>query len=208
MITFKNLAKAIALAALLALVAPQAAFAGAMMCRNDLSGGATGPATIGGTGSKVPSATLYTLNGQGCAWIVQQDVAFFQSQGYTPGGNVNSVSVVGLTAQSTTANSPILPAGSFITGIIVQETSGNAVTGGLDIGIAGSSDQTIVAAYAIGANALVAIPAASILKNVFATTSVSAGLPKAQQIFFNAHTNWTDGATINVTILYSQYEPF
>jgi len=141
------------------------------------------------------------------ATMCAADVAGAAS-GNKQGGSIQSVSVVGLTAQSTTSNSPILPAGAFIVGIIVQETSGNAVTGGLDVGIAGSSDATIVSAFAVAANALVAIPAASILKNVFAATSVSVGVPKAQQIFFNAHTNWTDGATINVTILYSTYEPF
>lgn len=203
-----KLFKAFLLAALLCLVGAAPAFAGAEVCAPDVSGAATGSRQVGGSKSGIPSSSVYTLNGVGCTWSTQQDYGWFLSQGYTQGGVVQSVSVVGLTAQSTTANSPILPAGAFILGIIVQETAGQIVTGGLDVGIAGSSDQTIVAAYAVGANALVAIPAASILKNVFATTSVSVGVPKAQQIFFNAHTNWTDGATINVTILYSLYEPF
>ena len=105
------------------------------------------------------------------------------------------------TAQSTTANSPVLPANAYILTFVVQETTGNAVTGGIDIGTAGSSGQQIVAAYAVGANGIVSIPQASILLFTFGTTGPS----KAQQIFFNAHTNWTDTASINVTILACYY---
>jgi hypothetical protein len=154
----------------------------------------TNPATGGGS---------YTLGGNGCALMSQGDWAYFQSQGYTQGSGNGAIFVGPFTAQTTTSNSPVLPANAYISAIIVQETSGNAVTGGLDVGVAGSSDQTIVAAFAVGANAVIAIPQASILKNVFPTSGTTG--PAAQQIFFNAHTNWTDGATIYVTILYRYY---
>jgi hypothetical protein len=154
----------------------------------------TNPQTGGGS---------YTLDPNGCAKMVPADWAYFASQGFTQGAGVGSIYVGPFTAQTTTSNSPILPANAFIDGIIIQETSGNAVTGGLDIGVAGSSDATIASAFAVPANAVIAVPQASILKNVFPTTGT--GGPVAQQIFFNAHTNWTDGATIYVTILYRYF---
>ncbi len=197
---------ALALAALLGSALP--AFAGAELCAPTATSAAAGPRTIGGTGSKVPSSAIYSLNSAGCAWVTQQDLAFFLSQGFTYGANLFSVSVTGIAAQTTTSNSPILPAYAKIQGIVVQETAGQAVTGGLDIGIAGSSDQTIVAAFAVPASSILNIPTASILRQVFGAAGATTGTPSAQQIFFNAHTNWTDAATINVTILYSLYGPF
>jgi hypothetical protein len=154
----------------------------------------TNPATGGGS---------YTLNAKGCANMVLADVAYFKSQGFTAGAGLGALYAGPFTAQSTTSNSPVLPANAVIQEIIVQETTGNAVTGGLDVGVAGSSDQTIVAAYAVGANGVIAIPSASILKRVFPTSGTTG--PVSQQIFFNAHTNWTDGASINVTILYRYF---
>lgn len=188
------------------LSAPEAAHAGQVMCAAPQSAGAQARA-IGGTLSSVPSKSLYTLNADGCAAIKQQDVGFFQSQGFFPGTNYFSISAVGIGAQTTTSNSPILPAGAFINGIVIQETAGQIVTGGLDIGTAGSSSQTIVAAIACPANCLIGVPPASILLFTFGATTTTTGVPKAQQIFINAHTNWTDAAIVNVTIFYSLYIP-
>jgi hypothetical protein len=145
----------------------------------------------------------YSLNTKGCAIMAIADVAYFRSQGFTQGGGLGALYAGPFTAQSTTANSPTLPANAYIETIIVQETTGNAITGGLDVGVAGSSDATIVSAFAVGANAVINIPSASILKKVFPTSGTTG--PAAQQIFFNAHTNWTDAASINVTILYRYY---
>ena len=154
----------------------------------------TNPQTGGGT---------YSLDTHGCALMTSQDWAYFQSQGYTQGSGSFAIYAGPFTAQTTTANSPVLPANAYIEGIIIQETTGNAITGGIDIGIAGSSDATIVSAFAIGANCVCAITDAALLKKVFPTSGTTG--PAAQQIFFNAHTNWTDAASINVTILYRYF---
>ena len=154
----------------------------------------TNPATGGGS---------YSLDAQGCALMTSGDWAYFQGQGYTQGSGSFAIYAGPFTAQTTTANSPVLPANAYIEGIIIQETTGNAITGGIDIGTAGSSDQTIVAAFAIGANCVCAITDAALLKKVFPTSGTTG--PAAQQIFFNAHTNWTDAASINVTILYRYF---
>lgn len=206
--SFRNMMTAalICAASAIAFLSPEAAHAGQVMCASPQSAGAQAR-TIGGSLSSVPSKTIYTLNADGCAGIAQADVGYFRSQGYFPGTNYFSISAVGITAQSTTSNSPILPAGAFINGIVIQETAGHAVTGGLDIGTAGSSSATIVSAYTCAANCLVGVPPASILLFTFGATSTTSGVPAAQQVFLNAHTNWTDGATVNLTIFYSLYIP-
>ena len=198
----------LAAATLATLLAPDLAQAGGVLCSPPSASAANGARRVGGSDSSIPSTNAYTLNAQGCAWFTQQDYGWALSQGFSPGNNMFSVSITGLAAQSTTANSPILPAYAKIQGIIVQETAGQAVTGGLDVGIAGSSDATIVSAFTVGASALLNIPSASILRQVFGAAGAASGAPSAQQIFFNAHTNWTDGATLNATILYSLYGPF
>lgn len=195
-------------AALLALVTlGSAANAGAVMCSPPSAAAANGARTVGGSASSVPSKTLYSLNASGCAGIAQADVGYFLSQGYSYGPAVFSVSAVGIAAQSTASNSPILPAGAFIIGIVIQETAGHAVTGGLDIGVAGASDASIVSAYTCAASCLVGVAPASILLFTFGATTTISGKPAAQQIFINAHTNWSDAAVVNVTIFYSLYTP-
>ena len=196
---------ALAVAALAIGIASPAS-AGSIMC-SPANSPVSNARTVGGTTSQVPSGTLYVLNSEGCAAVSNQDVGYFRSQGYYPGPNLFSISAVGIAAQSTTANSPILPAGAFIVGIVIQETAGQAVTGGLDIGTAGSSSQTIVAAYTCAASCLVGVPPANILLFTFGATTSISGKPAQQQVFINAHTNWTDGAIVNVTIFYSLYIP-
>lgn len=191
----------------LAALCPPAAFAASSpatsiqsWCAPGVGGAAKGPKFV--TNPQTGGGS-YTLNSNGCANMAPADWAYFASQGYTQGPGVGAIYAGPFTAQTTTANSPILPANAYIEAIIVQETTGNAITGGLDVGVAGSSDQTIVAAFAVGANAVINIPSASILKHVFPTSGVTG--PAAQQIFFNAHTNWSDAASINVTILYRYF---
>ncbi len=203
----KTLLAAAALAAGLAAL-PDLAQAGGVLCSPPSAAAANGSRRVGGSDSSIPSTASYTLNAQGCAWFTQQDYGWALSQGFSPGNNTFSVSLTGLAAQSTTSNSPILPAYAVINEIVVQETAGQAVTGGLDVGIAGSSDATIVSAFAVPASSILNIPSASILRRVFGAAGATTGTPSAQQIFFNAHTNWTDGATINATIVYSLYGPF
>jgi hypothetical protein len=192
-----------ALAAAIALPAseqPARAAFGSYLCAPTLPNSESGMArTIGGANTFVPSGTLYVLNGQGCAFIANQDVGAFQSQGYTGGQNFFSTSLVGLTANTTTTNSPTLPAGAYIHNIVIAETSGTAVSGGVKIGsTAGGTD--IVAAQAVAGNALVTITDASLLKRSFGTGPA----PAAQQIFFGAVTAFSP-SVLNVSIMYSLF---
>lgn len=169
----------------------------AQMCAPSAASGAKGPRQV----TNPATSKTYSLDSQGCAGMALADAAYFRSQGFAAGSGRGFLYAGPFTAQSTTANSPILPPNAYIEAIIIQETTGNAITGGIDIGVAGSSDATIVSAYAVGANAIVFVPSASISLHTFPSTGPSA----AQQIFFNAHTNWTDAASINVTIVYSYF---
>ena len=185
-------------AAALAIGVAAPASAGSVMCAP--SAAATGPqaGTFGGTGSAIPSQTLYILNSMGCAVIASGDVGYARSQGWAPGPNLFTVQFGPFSAQSTTANSPILPPGASIIAIQAIETAGQIVTGGLDVGTAGSSSQTIAAAVAVGASATVGITPLS--GYVIPSTGV--------QVFFNAHTNWSDAAVVKGTIFYSLTSPY
>ena len=193
-------------AAALAIGLAAPASAGAILCtpRNMPDGNA---GTVGGTNSAVPSQTLYTLNSEGCAAVSNQDVGYFKSQGFFPGPNLFSVALVGITAQTTAAQAPVLPAGSYIVGLVIQETAGQAVTGGLDIGIAGSSDASIASAVTCAASCLVTVADTAILLRTIGATTNTSGVPKAFPIYINAHTNWSDAAKVNLTVFYSLYSP-
>lgn len=88
-----------------------------------------------------------------------------------------------------------LPANSFIERILVHERAGNAVTGGIQFGVA-DAGGTIVSALAVGANANVMAADAAILNKFF---SVAA----AQNIHYDAVTSW-NSANVNIIITYGK----
>ena len=88
----------------------------------------------------------------------------------------------------------VIPAGYFIDSIFVRNTTANAVTGGLKFGTS-SGATDIVAALTTGANALMHITDAAILKRIF---SVSA----TQTVFIDAVVAW-NSASVDITIFIS-----
>jgi hypothetical protein len=80
--------------------------------------------------------------------------------------------------------------------IVLQESAGNAVTGGVDIGN-GTSATAYASAVALGANALVAV-ADSALTRVYPATTPTV----AEQILVACHTA-CNSANFNITILFS-----
>ncbi len=98
--------------------------------------------------------------------------------------------------QTFTANSTmVVPAGYMITSISMVNTTANAVTGGIRIGTTdGGTD--IAVAIAIGANAILGIPDATILKTLFATGSDTT-------IYLQAVVAW-NSASVNVSIIISK----
>lgn len=95
----------------------------------------------------------------------------------------------------TAANSAlILPANAQILNIIVTNTTGNAITGGLKIGTtAGATD--IATALAVGANGFVSL-GTNLLKSIFSSSAT-------QQIFIDAVGSW-GSASVTITIPYIQ----
>jgi len=173
-----------------------------VMCQGDVSGATTGTRTIGGTLSAVPSGTIYVLSGQGCVLVKQQDIAYFLSQGFTPGPNLFSIQSTGAltsAASATTVLIGTLPAGAFIQSVVLQEIAGAAITGGVDIGTTASGTD-IASAVALGANALVTV-ADSALTRIFKDGSNN---PVAKGINVTCHTSCNAGS-VTITVLYSYY---
>lgn len=95
----------------------------------------------------------------------------------------------------TAAGSFVVPKGYRIQCIAIQNTTANAVTGGLKFGTtAGATD--VVAAQAVGANALVLVPAASLLASIFSTTA-------NQTVYYDAVTAW-NGASVKIRVALQQ----
>ena len=83
----------------------------------------------------------------------------------------NSLQLNNLSSLNISANSTVvIPAGYSILQVIIENTTSNAVTGGIKVGTT-SGDTDVVASLAIGANALFAIPDATILKKIFSLSS-------------------------------------
>ena len=75
-----------------------------------------------------------------------------------------------------------LPANYFVTSIILQNLTANAITGGINIGSsAGAAD--VVSGLAVAANALIVVADSAVLKRAF-STSVPTSL------FVSAITSW------------------
>lgn len=90
------------------------------------------------------------------------------------------------------------PAGHCIRGIFVFNRTANAITGGLNIGTAAAGAQ-VISAKAVGANALIHLTDAEILKRVFSLTA-------AQTLYVNAASAW-NSANIDVFILAEKLRP-
>lgn len=201
--TIRNLI--LGLAAFAALVSFQPTAQGAasvgvdylILCRPPAPGVA-GPGRVTNPGT---SGGSYVLNAQGCAPIslANSDAAYFQAQGYTIGPNLFSLIQQTMLANTTATTSTItLPANAFIVGIILQETAGNAVTGGVNIGNA-TSATAYASAVTLGANALVSVADSALTRVYPATTPTS-----AQKILVAAQSAW-NSASVNITILYSYF---
>lgn len=152
-------------AVLLASAMPSANAAAQFMCTSP------GSRQVGGSGSQVPSGTLYTLNGRGCALIAQADIGYFASQGYTPGPSGGSfIFTTGVATGTTDFVIGSVPAGAAISKIIYSNAVAAAVTGGISVGTTANGTD-VVAAQAVGSSALTFTTDALTLKRVFSLTT-------------------------------------
>lgn len=140
--------------------------------------------------------TAVTTGGRTYQFIVKQMVA-----ATLPTDQAPAAPSEGFGTAVTWTNTPItaaglvatLPANAVLRAIYIQNTTGNAITGGLNIGST-SNGSDIAAAIAVAANALVSINTEALLKQWF-----SASAP--QPIYFSAGSAW-NGAALNVRIVY------
>lgn len=171
----------------------------AFLCAPEPSVGAPGPRRVVNTSSTATPQPSYILNQAGCAVIAAADVGFFLSQGYYYGPNSFNLIQTAITATTTSTTSTItLPAYGYIQMIILEETAGNAITGGVDIGDSGSATR-FASATALGANATVVVPDSG-----NARLFSNSGVPASDQILVACHTSCNSGS-ININIIYGYY---
>jgi hypothetical protein len=199
--------RVLALAAI-AVLAPSLALAVAstplqqqVMCSPNIPG-EQGSRQIGTpVNSPVPSGTVYTLNSQGCAAILLADVGYMRSLGFGIGANLFSIQSTGALTSASTATTVLigtLPAGTYISAIMLNEIAGAAITGGVDIGDAASGTQ-FVSAQALSANGLIMVADSAITRVVGST-----GTPVARPVYATCHTSCNAGS-VTITVLYSYF---
>lgn len=156
-------------AAALAFSAP--AFAASQsLCAPDAAAGATGARRV----VNPTTNAAYSLNSNGCGIFAQADIGYFLTQGFSPGPDHNTIIfTTGALPASGTTDIPLtvpVPAGTYIQMLIWQNTTANAVTGGMSLGTTANGTD-VVAAQALAANALVFTTDALLLKRVFSATA-------------------------------------
>ena len=194
-----------ALAILPAIVPAQRAEAAAslqvlhqFLCAPDVAVGPQGPRLVVNTSSTASPQPSYQLNAVGCALFASADVGFFLSQGFTVGTNEGVIQQIAITANTTgTTSTLVLPAYAFIKYIVIEETAGNAVTGGVNVGDSGSATR-FTSAATTGANANVVVVPTNL------NGSSSTGIPTADTILVAAQTGF-NSASLNVSIIYGYY---
>lgn len=163
------------------------------VCAPSAPGAALGPAQV-----KAPtSGTQYSINSRGCVNIALTDLGDFQSMGYTTNAGLSALIVnTGVLSSTTSVQLGTLPASTYISAILIENTTANAITGGIDIGkTTGAAD--IVSAKACAANCLTSVLDSAILLRNFSTTA-------AQAIWLTGHTSG-NSANLNVTIIYGYF---
>jgi hypothetical protein len=194
----------LALAAGLALLLPSSAQAAAslqvthaFLCAPEVSVGTAGPRLIVNTSSTASPQPSYQTNSQGCALIATPDVGFFLSQGYTFGTNEGVQIQNAITATTTGTTSTIqLPAYGFVKYIVIEETAGGSITGGVNVGDSGSATR-FASAVAVSANAnTVIVPTAL-------TGSANTGVPAADTVLVAG--TFAGGASLNVTVIFGYF---
>lgn len=111
----------------------------------------------------------------------------FTNMAYFPAGN-KLVKLSAVTSNTTAT----IPAGHMIVGVTVFNTTANAITGGVRVGTTDGGVDVVIA-LAIGASAVIGVPAATLLKTYF-SASVD------QTLYLQTVTAW-NSASIDVSIL-------
>ena len=168
------------------------------LCAPEPAVSAPGPRRVVNTSSTASPQPSYQLNANGCALIANADVGFFQSQGFLIVPAESTVQKNAITGTGTTSfNTVTIPPYAFIKYIVLEETAGNAVTGGLNIGDSGSATR-FGAAVAVGANANVVIVPTNL------TGSSNTGIPGSDVVAIAAVTS-LNSASINISVIFGYF---
>jgi hypothetical protein len=171
----------------------------AFLCAPEVTVGTAGPRLVVNTSSSASPQPSYQLNSQGCGLIASADVGFFLSQGYTFGTNEGVQIQNAITANTTgTTSTIIVPAYGFIKYIVVEETAGGSITGGLNIGDSGSATR-FSSATAVAANSNTVIVPTNL------TGSANTGVPASDTVLVAAVTGFAGGASLNVTVIFGYF---
>jgi len=191
------LAALLALAPIPAQAAASLQVTHAFICSPEVSVGTAGPRLITNTSSTASPQPSYQTNSQGCALVATPDVGFFLSQGYTFGVNEGVQIQNAITATTTgTTSTIVLPAYGFIKYIVIEETAGGSITGGVSVGDSGSATR-FASAVAVSANAnTVVVPTAL-------TGSANTGVPAADTVLVAG--TFAGGASLNVTVIFGYF---
>lgn len=171
---------------------PQAYAAQQMLCAPDAVATATGARRVVNPNTN----NAYALNSAGCALIAQADIGYFLTQAFTSGPDHGTLiyTTGALPASGTTdIVGPALPAGAYLQQIIIQNTTANAVTGGVSVGSTANGTD-IVVATASGANS---VANSTLVKTAFSTTA-------ATPLHFAPVTS-SNTANLTITIVYGYF---
>ena len=171
----------------------------AFMCSPEVSVGTAGPRLIVNTSSTATPQPSYQTNSQGCALVASADVGFFLSQGYTFGTNEGVQIQNAITANTTgTTSTIIVPAYGFIKYIVIEETAGGSITGGLNVGDSGSATR-FGSAVAVAANSNTVVVPTNL------TGSANTGVPASDTVLVAAVTGFAGGASLNITVIFGYF---
>lgn len=109
----------------------------------------------------------------------------------TPGVTLYKIPLTAVVANTTAS----IPANCYIDSIFIENTTANAVTGGVRIGTTDGGTDVVIA-LAVGANAILVIPAATLLKQVFSTSA-------PQTLYIQTVTLW-NSASLTINIIYGK----
>lgn len=165
------------------------------LCAAEPSVGTAGPRRVVNTSSTASPQPSYQLNALGCALIANPDVGFFLSQGFVVGTNEGVLQQNAVIANGTLTIA--LPAYGFIKYIVIEETAGNAITGGLNIGDAGLATR-------FGSAVAVAANSNTVIVPVNLTGSANTGIPTADPVTVAAVTSF-NSASVNISVIFGYF---
>jgi hypothetical protein len=183
---------AVALVAPLAILPARAA--SVVMCAPTESGKPEGPRRVVNPNTN----NAYGINSAGCLVVQAADIGWFVSQGFTVGSPYAAVTLSGITV--TNAGPLTIPVGTFIRDIIVQETSGSAMSGLLRVGTTSGAGNILSGSVFIAAlsTTVVSDAAFATAGRVFATSS-------ATNLYLTAASGTFGSASLAVTVIYGYF---